>query len=67
MSQTVSDPSGNVDAKRTDVTDPDALRQELIRLTEDVDAGDLDTAENRILALLSDVRRAKPAENGGGE
>lgn len=53
-------PSGNVDAGRTDVTDPDALRQELIRIAEDADADDYETMEGRISSLLSDTRRALP-------
>lgn len=64
-SETVSGPSGiGPEAGRTDVTDPDASREELIRLAEDLDAEDWETAEARTTALLSDVRRAKA---GGSE
>ncbi|MGB9966093.1 hypothetical protein [Halobacterium hubeiense] len=49
---------------RTDVTDPDALREELIRLAEDCDEGDLETAEDRTTNLLSDIRYA--IQHGGG-
>lgn len=56
--------STNVEAKRgrTNVENPDDLRGELIRIAEDGDAGDLDTMEDRVSALLSDVRRAQAGD-----
>jgi hypothetical protein len=52
---------------RTDVTDPDDLRCELIRIAEDADAGDLQTAEGRVTTLLSDFRRAIRRQKRGGD
>lgn len=60
---TVSGPSDiGAEATRTDPTDPDELRNELIRIAEDADAGDFETMEDRVSALLSDVRRAKAGD-----
>jgi len=65
---TTSGPSEiGAEATRTDVTDPDALRRELIRVAEDGDADDLETMEDRLSALLSDTRRAIADQSGGGE
>lgn len=48
---------------RTDVTDADGFREELIRLAEDRDAGDWDMVEDRASQLLSDIRRTRPYED----
>jgi len=72
MSETADTPTPDDAGLRTDVTDPDALREELIRLCEDLDeARDdpdaYDSAENRITQLLSDVRRARKRAYAGGD
>lgn len=67
MSRTQDSPEGHVDAGRTDMTDPDEYRQELIRLAEDLDAGALDTAEQRTCGLLSDIRRTIAQQGGDGQ
>lgn len=51
------------DASRTDVTDADEFRQELIRLAEDRDANDWEMLEDRASQLLSDIRRTRPDED----
>lgn len=66
--RTTSGPSDiGAEASRTDVSDPGELREELIRIAEDADAGDLDTMEDRLSALLSDTRRAKANQTGDGD
>ena len=63
------------DGPRTDVTDVDELREELLALVEDAEAasdGDTEASrygEGRIQQLLSDWRREMPAwrNTGGGD
>lgn len=64
--QTTTGPAGTTQSPRTDVTDADALREELIRLVEDADADDYERAEQRVTQLLSDFRRAM-ADDGGDD
>jgi hypothetical protein len=52
---------------KTDVTDADDLRCELIRIAEDADAGDLQTGEERVSRLISDFRRAIQTQQGGDD
>jgi hypothetical protein len=66
MSQTTRSPSGNVDALETDVTDESELRETLLRLVDDARARDLETMDDRLCGLLSDVRRARATETQDG-
>lgn len=73
MSATVQSPDEDErNGARTDVTDADGFREELIRLAEDRDAEAWGTLEDRASQLLSDIRRTRPitdsdAEDDGGD